>query len=420
MKISITNGRLIDPQHQLDCRTDLHLAAGKVVAIGAAPADFVADETLDASGCIVCPGLIDLSARVSHLESELTAAVAGGVTTVVCPPDMDPPLDEPELAERLVRHAADIGLARVLPLGALTLGLQGERITEMSGLHDAGCIAFNQANVAIKDTLSLRRAMEYAATLDYPVWLKAQDAYLAQDGVAHDGEVASRLGLAGIPVSAETVALHTLLILAQDTGVRLHITRLSSAAGVAVLAAAQAAGQAVTADVGIHHLHLSEMDIGFFDTNARFDPPLRSLRDRDGLSQAAAQGTLSICSNHTPVKPDDKILPFAEAKPGSTALELFLPLLLQWANSAKVSLSDALARVTCQPAQLLGARYAGLGQLGLGAVADVCIFNPDTDWQVSANALHSRGKNTPFLNHLMQGQVQATLVAGKIVFRRKA
>lgn len=415
MNISILNGRLIDPANQIDAQADLHIAKGQVAAVGPAPAGFQADETLDARGCVVCPGLIDLCARVNSLETELQAAVAGGVTTLVCPPDMDPPLDEPELAERLVRRAADVGLARVLPLAALTLGLKGERITEMSGLYQAGCVAFGQANQPVVDTLSLRRAMEYAATLGYSVWLKAQDVYLAADGVAHDGEVASRLGLEGIPVSAETIALHTLLTLAQETGVRLHVTRLSSAAGVAMMEAARQRGQAVSCDVAVHHLHLSEMDIGFFNTQARFDPPLRADSDRKALRQAVAKGVAAICSDHTPVKDDDKLLPFAEAKPGATALELLLPLALKWAQEDGVGLSRAIASLTVDPAAVLGSRA---GNLAPGKRADVCIFDPEADWQASPASLYSKGKNTLYLGHCLQGRVKATLVAGQVVFRQ--
>lgn len=415
MKITLHNGRLIDPKHGIDRITDLHLAAGKVVAIGDAPADFVADETLDVTGQIVCPGLIDLSARVNALEAELQAAVAGGVTTLVCPPDTDPVLDEPELAERLVRRVADVDLARVLPLGALTLGLKGERLAEMAGLHAAGCIAFSQGNTPVVDTQSLLRALEYAATFDFPVWMQPQDAFLSRDGVAHDGEVASRLGLAGIPVSAETIAIHTLLELSRQTGVRLHLTRLSSAAGIRLIAAAQAAGQAVSCDVGVHHLHLSEHDIGFFDTAARFMPPLRSAADRTALRQAAAQGIAVLCSDHTPVKADDKLLPFGEAKAGATGLEVLLPLTLKWASEDGQSLNTALARLTCDPARVLG--LADAGHLAVGARADVCVFDPATSWQVTPDALKSKGKNSPYRGYPLEGRVSATLVAGKLAYR---
>lgn len=414
MKIAIKNGRLIDPKHNIDAGRDLFLAGGRVAGVGQAPAGFRAEQEIDASGLVVCPGLIDLSARLGRLETELEAAVAGGVTTLVSPPDMDPPLDEPELAERLVRQAADLGLARVLPLGALTQQLEGEKLAEMATLRQAGCIAFSQGKRPILDTQALLRAFEYAATFGFAIWLQPQDYYLSRDGFAHDGEVASRLGLTGIPVSAETIAIATCLTLAADTGVRLHLRRLSSAAGIAMVAKARAEGVAVTCDVGIHHLHLCEYDIGFFDTQARFDPPLRSQRDRDGLCAGVAAGTAVLCSDHTPLDQDDKLVPFAEAKPGATGLELLLPLTLKWAQGGKLSLAAALAPITSGPAAILG--RDDLGHLAPGAQADVCLFAPEEVWQVTAASLKSDGKNTPFLGCELAGRTKITLVGGRRVF----
>ncbi len=410
MKIEIRNGRLIDPKNGRDERADLFIADGRVAGIGRTPAGFVADEAIEAAGCIVCPGFIDLGARLNSIEAELAAAVAGGVTSVVVPPDADPPLDEPELADRLVHRAADVGKARVLPLGALTVGLKGERLAELAGLAKAGCVAFSQANRPLVDTEALLRCFEYAATFGFAVWMQPQDHWLARNGIAHAGEVASRLGLAGIPVSAETVAMGTLLTLAADTGVRLHFTRISSAAGMRMLANAQAAGIRVTGDVGIHHLHLTENDIGYFNSQARFDPPLRSQADRQGLSDGVARGVAAICSDHTPVGADDKLLPFGEAKPGATGLELLLPLTLKWAASAGVDLATALARISADPARILG---IDRGHLGEGAAADVCVFSPDAYWQVTAETLHSKGKNTPFMGYELNGRIQATVVDGR-------
>lgn len=414
MKIAIKHGRLIDPKHQLDAQQDLFLADGRVAAIGQPPADFTADQEIDASGLVVCPGLIDLSARLGRLETELQAAVAGGISTLVCPPDMDPPLDEPELAERLVRQAADLGLARVLPLGALTQKLEGEKLAEMASLAQAGCIAFSQGKRPVLDTQALLRAFEYAATFGFAIWLQPQDYYLSRGGFAHDGEVAARLGLTGIPVSAETVAIATYLTLAADTGVRLHLRRLSSAAGMAMIGKAQAEGVAVTCDVDIHHLHLCEHDIGFFDTHARFDPPLRSQRDRDGLGAGVAAGTAVLCSDHTPLGQDHKLTPFAEARPGATGVELLLPLTLKWAQAHQLSLAAALAPITSGPAAILG--RDDIGHLAPGACADVCLFAPEAPWQVTATSLKSAGKNTPFLGYELTGRAQATLVGGRLVF----
>ena len=416
MNIEIQNGRVICPKSGVDRReTSLFVAEGTIVGIGQAPAGFVADTVLDASGCVVAPGLIDLAARLNSIEAELAAAVAGGVTSVVVPPDADPPLDEPELADRLVHRGEEIGKARVLPLGALTLGLKGERLAELAGLKKAGCVAFSQAGKPVVDTEALLRAMEYAATFGFAVWLQPQDYWLSRNGFAHDGEVGSRLGLAGIPVAAETIAIATIVQLVRDTGCRIHLTRLSSAAGVALASQAQAEGLPVSFDVGVHHLLLTENDIGYFNPHARFAPPLRSEKDRQALSTAAARGVAAICSDHTPVGADDKLLPFGEAKPGATGLEVLLPLTLKWAEQAGVSLPDALARITCDPAAVLG---LASGTLAEGAQADICVFDPAAEWQLTPAALKSRGKNSPWLGYVMTGQVKATLVGGELVYQR--
>ena len=415
MKIEIKNGRVIDPKNGVDRVTTLFIADGRIAGLDAAPAGFVAEQGIDATDRVVCPGFIDLGARLNSIEAELAAAVAGGVTAVVVPPDADPPLDEPELADRLVHRGEEIGKARILPLGALTLGLNGERLSELAGLKKAGCVAFSQAKKTIVDTEALLRAMEYAATFGFAVWLQPQDHWLARNGIAHEGEVSSRLGLAGIPVAAETIAIATILQLVRDTGCRVHLTRISSSAGIAMVQRAIHEGLPVTCDIGVHHLLLTENDIGFFDPHARFDPPLRAQNDRHALSAAAAGGLAAICSDHTPLGADDKLLPFGEAKPGATGLEVLLPLTLKWAAGAGVGLADAVARLTVLPATVLG---LPLGSLTPGAAADVCVFDPAAHWQLTSEALRSRGKNSPWLGYAMSGQVKQTLVAGRLVFQR--
>ena len=413
MNIEIINGRVIDPKNGVDRSTSLFIADGKVAGLGEAPAGFSAEQTIDASGLVVCPGFIDLGARLNSIEAELAAAVAGGVTSVVVPPDADPPLDEPELADRLVHRGTEIGKARVLPLGALTLGLKGERLAELAGLKKAGCVAFSQANKQVVDTEALLRAMEYAATFDFAIWLQPQDYWLSRNGIAHEGEVSSRLGLAGIPVAAETIAIATFVQLVRDSGCRVHLTRLSSAAGVALVKQAIEEGLPISFDIGVHHLLLTENDIGFFNPHARFNPPLRAQSDRLALSTAAASGLAAICSDHTPVGADDKLLPFGEAKPGASGLEVLLPLTLKWAESLKLSLPEALARITAAPAAVLGLQS---GQLAVGSVADLCIFDPEATWQLTPETLKSRGKNSPWLGYMMTGKVQKTLVGGRVVY----
>ena len=423
MNIQIKNGRLIDPKNKIDAAQDIFIAAGKVLAIGKAPAGFVAEKIIDASGLAVIPGLIDLAARLREpgyeykatLESEMSAAVAGGITSLACPPDTEPALDEPGLVEMLKHRARELSQANVYPVGALTYGLKGQELTEMAELADAGCVAFSQADAPLTDTRVMMRAMQYAATFGFGVWLRPQDSFLARDGVAHDGEVATRLGLPAIPVCAETIALSTMLQLARETGVRLHICRISSAAGVELVRAAKKEGVALSCDVSMNHIHLSEMDIGYFDSNCHLIPPLRNQRDRDALRAGLLDGVIdAICSNHSPVDDDAKQLPFAEAEAGATGLELLLPLVLKWAQQGKPALADAIAKVTLNPARILN---IDAGHLSIGAAADVCIFDPDRYWKVEAAALKSQGKNTPFLGMELQGKVRYTLVNGRIVYQ---
>ncbi|WP_305823447.1 dihydroorotase [Massilia brevitalea] len=426
MKLHIQNGRLIDPANGIDKLADLFIADGKVAAVGEAPGGFVADSVIDATGMVVAPGLVELSARLREpgyeykatLESEMQAAVQGGVTTLVCPPDTDPVLDEPGLVEMLKHRARNLDLANVHPLGALTMGLKGQALTEMAELTEAGCIGFAQAEVPILDTNVLLRALQYAKTFGYTVWLRPQDAHIGRGGVAHSGPLASRLGLSGVPVMAETIALHTIFELVRSTGARVHLCRISSAAGLELVRAAKAEGLPVTCDVGVHHLHMTDADIGFFDSNARLTPPLRTQRDRDAIRAALVDGTVdAICSDHTPVDDDEKLLPFAEASPGATGLELLLSLTLKWAEELHGSeaLLRALAKITSQPA-----RTAGLaaGQLAIGAAADVVVFDPDARWTVDGAALASQGKHTPFLGFEVTGQVRATVVGGRIAYQR--
>ena len=422
MKILIRNGTLIDPAAGAESKQDLYIADGRIAAVGRAPADFRADRMIDASGLAVSPGLVDLAARLREpgfeykatLESEMAAALAGGVTSLVCLPDTDPPLDEPGLVEMLKFRARSSRGARVYPLGALTQGLKGERLTEMAELRDAGCIGYSQGDAPISDNQVMLRALQYATSFGFGVWLRPQDAGLARGGVAHDGEVATRLGLPPIPVCAETVALSTMLLLVRETGARVHLCRLSSAQGVELVRAAKREGLPVTCDVAATHVHLTEMDIGYFDSQCHLIPPLRSMRDRDALRQGLRDGAIdAICSDHTPVDDDAKQLPFGESEPGATGLELLLPLTLKWAEEAGVPRAVALRAVTIEPARIAGLPAPALAP---GADADLCLFDPDCWWKIEPAALRSQGKNTPFLGLELKARVRCTLVAGQVVF----
>jgi len=422
MNIQIKNGRLVDPKNRVDGKQDVFIAGGKIAALGKAPAGFRAERVIDASSLVVCPGLVDLSARLREpgfeykatLESEMQAAVAGGVTSLVCPPDTDPPLDEPGLVEMLKHRAKSLNLAHVYPLGALTWKLGGERLTEMVVLRDAGCVAFSHADTPLPDTQVLWRALQYAATFGFAVWLRPQDGYLARGGVAHDGEVATRLGLPGIPAFAETIALSTIIQLVRVTRTRVHLCRLSTAEGVAMVRAAKKEGLPVTCDVSAHHAHLSEMDLGYFDSHCNVIPPFRSLRDRDALRAGLAEGAIdALCSDHAPVDEDAKQLPFGESEPGATGLELLLPLTLKWAEEARVALPDALATVTSKPAAILG---VDAGSLAVGNDADVSVFDADAHAKVTPESLRSQGKNTPFIGYELPGRVRYTLVGGRVVY----
>ncbi len=432
MKVLIKGGRIVDPVTGHDATGDLAIAAGRIVALGHVTAGFDADRTIDATGLVVAPGLVDLAARLREpghehegmLESEMAAAVAGGVTSLVCPPDTEPVLDEPGLVQMLKFRARNLNLAHLYPLGALTRGLSGEVLTEMAQLTDAGCVGFSQADVPVRDTLVLHRALQYAATFGYTTWLRPSDAWLG-NGVAAKGALATRMGLAGVPVIAETIALATIFELVRDSGARVHLCRLSSAAGIEQVRRAKAEGLPVTCDVSINSLHLTDIDIGYFDASMRLTPPLRQQRDRDAIRAALADGTVdALVSDHTPVAADMKNLPFAEAEPGATGLELLLSLALKWGADDGVPFARTLSAVTSAPVSVLGDALGSLaasaGRLVEGGVADVCVFDIDARWPVAPAALRSQGKHTPFAGYELPGCVRYTLVAGGIAHEARA
>ena len=428
--VLIRGGRVMDPSTGFDEKVDVALTGSALVAIQNIASDFQPAQVIDASGCWVVPGLVDLAVRLREpgheharmLESEMSAAMAGGVTSLVCLPDTDPVLDEPGLVEMLRFRAEKLQQARVYPLGALTRNLHGEMITEMVELSDAGCVAFSQADVAMTNTQVLQRAMQYASTFGYAVWLRPQEAWMGK-GVAASGALATRMGLSGVPVMAETIALHTIFELMQSTGARVHLCRISSAAGVELVRQAKAQGLALSADVSINSLHLTDMDIGYFDSRARLDPPLRQQRDRDALRAGLADGTIdALVSDHTPVSEDAKTLPFADAQSGATGLELLLSLAYKWHIDSDVNPLRALATVTCGPAGVLGcalgSRLGRTGHLQVGGLADVCVFDPNASWTVQSSSLVSQGKHTPFGGYELPGRVRATVVGGRVAYQQ--
>ena len=429
MKISLRGGRIVGPIAQdsnadvvlIDELMDLHVHGGQILSVGDPPDGFTPDQTVDVTGLFVAPGLVDLAARLREpgfeykatLESEMKAALQGGVTSLACPPDTDPPLDEPGLVEMLKHRAKGLKAASLYPLGAMTVGLRGEVITEMAELAEAGCIGFGHPGAMFTDTQVLMRAMQYARSFGFTLWVHPCDHFLSRNGVVHSGPVAGRLGLSGVPVMAETVALHTIFELMKATGASVHLCRLSSAEGVSLLKQAKQQGLKVSADVSVHHLHLTDVDIGYFDANLRVDPPFRSQRDRAALRQGLKEGVINaICSDHTPLDDDEKQLPFAEASPGASALELLLPLALKWGREERMQVAQVIDKLTRLPAEVLG---INAGVIQPGGVADLCVFDPDAAWIVNDKSLFSQGKHTPFIGRELIGMNKMTMVQGEIV-----
>ncbi|MBK8162032.1 MAG: dihydroorotase [Gammaproteobacteria bacterium] len=425
MRVRISGGRVIDPANDVDGRLDLFVADGRVAALGRAPDGFEADLVIDAANRVVCPGLVDLRAHLREpghehkatIASESRAAAHSGITTLCCPPTTLPPVDTPAVASLIMRRAEAAGLARVVPLGALTRGLDGEHLSEMAALKQAGCVGVSNDFHAVDNPLILSRAMEYAATFDLTVFINPQDPRLANNGTVHDGAVCSRLGLSGIPAAAETVAVASCLALVERIGVRTHFSLLSTARGAQMIARAQHDGMPVTADVSAHHLHLTENDVLDFDSQCHVMPPLRTLRDRDGLRQWLSRGTIAaICSDHQPHEADAKLAPFGETATGISALETLLPLSLRLVDDGVMTLNEMIASLTVRPARILGIEA---GDLAPGRRADVCVFDPDHYWVLNRDRLVSRGHNTPFLDWELKGRVTHTLLAGIPVYALK-
>lgn len=422
--ISILGGRVIDPANRIDQLSDLHIDDGKVLALGEAPSDFTPSLTIDAVGQVVCPGLIDLSVHLREpgaehkatIASETAAAVSGGITTLCCAPDTNPIIDTPAVTGQIRHKARQAGFCRLLPQGALTKALNGEHLSEMAALKAAGCIAVSNAYTPLASTQVQRRAMEYAATFGLLTIIRPEDHALCNNGCVHEGKVADRLGLPGIPEAAETVAVARDLALAETTGAVIHFHALSSASAARTMAWAKREGRRVSADVAIHQLHLTELDLADFDSRFHVRPPLRTDSDRDGLREAVANNTIeAITSDHQPHEADAKAAPFPDTEPGISGLETLLPLTLKLVEQGVMDLRSAIARLTSGPAQILG---LPLGTLSPGHTADVCIYDPEQRWFVETNQLLSSGKNTPFEGWEMPGRVTHTLHKGRLVYSR--
>lgn len=419
---SIVNGRVIDPASHFDAHTALHIADGKIVAMGDAPAGFTPEWTIDATGQIVSPGLVDLSVRLREpgaeqkgtILSETRAAANSGITSVCCPPDTTPIIDTPAVAELIQQRALNVGMAKVYPLGALTQGLQGAQLTEMGSLKQAGCRGMSNALEPIVNTEVFRYALEYAANHDLTVFMQAQDPYLGRNGCMHEGAISTRLGLAGIPEAAETIEVARDLLLIALSGVRAHFGKVSCAQSVDMLQQAQDKGLQVTADVAIHQLFLTDIDVCDYNTHCHVLPPLRSQRDLESLRLALKMGIIrAISSDHQPHEPDAKDSPFMMTDAGISGLDSLLPLVLRLSEELQLPLSTALGWVTSEPAKILGIQA---GSLAVGAAADICIFDPQYRWMLRAEQMHSMGHNSPFLGWELQGRVNYTLINGKIVY----
>lgn len=422
MNILIQNGRVIDPANQIDDQCNIYISDGKILAVGSQPESFNADQIIDASDKIVCPGFVDLSAytrepgpsQKGSIKTESAAAVAGGVTTILTPPTTSPVIDTSAVAELIKDRCEEAGQMRILPTGALTKGLEGEQLAPMAALASSGCVAFSNSRKPVANSLILLRCLEYAATHDLLVIFKAQDEALAKGGTMHDGSTSTRLGLNGIPESAETIEVARCLLLAEQTGVRAHFGQLSCEQSVRMITEARERGLPVTADVSIQNLLLTDENVNGFQNDFHLIPPLRSQLDRAGLIQGLLSGSIqAICSDHQPHERAAKEAPFADTEPGMIGLETLLSLSLILVEQNMLELPQLIEKLTSAPAGILSIEA---GTLSVGSSADIAIFDPALEWKLTADACHSRGKNTPFMDYPLKGRVCTTLFQGKVVY----
>ena len=422
-RLIIKNGRLINPANNIDRIADILITDGKISAIEAGNTIPAGDtQSIDATDLTIIPGLVDCCARLREpglenkatIQSETVAATRAGITTLCCPPDTDPVIDEPAVVELINRKTEISGHSKVVTLGALTSGLHGEHLSEMFALQQAGCVGVSNCRKPVENSLILKRAFAYAATFGLRVFIEPDEHWLSTGGCAHEGKIATRLGLKGIPVSAETIAITRALELVAETGVSAHFGRLSSGQSAEIIARAKNEQLPVSADVSAHQLHLTEQDVSSFNSACHVIPPLRTQRDMEALRRAVADGTIdAICSDHQPHNIDAKQAPFASTEAGISALETMLPLCLRLSQQSDLNLSDVISKITLAPANILG---LDAGTLSPGAKADICIFDENEDWQLMTDSIHSHGKNTPFLGWNFQGRVKHSIIDGELLF----
>lgn len=421
-KILIQNGRIIDPSNQIDTIASLCIENDKIIGIIPKNTVLTDHKIIDATDQIVCPGFIDLSVRLrepgqthkGNILSETRAAASAGVTSLCLPPDTKPTIDTPAVLEFIKDKAEKAAYPQVYSIGALTQRLAGTELSAMFALKQSGCTVVSNASEPLANLLILRRAMEYAGSHNLLLMYRANEASLSANGCAHEGLVATRYGLPGIPDAAESIALAQCLELAELTGCRVHFSQVSCKQSVIKIQQAKKYGLNITADVAIHQLHLSENDLIPFDSAYHVIPPFRSEIDRKYLLEALASGTVdAICSDHQPHDLDAKLGAFPETEPGIASLETLLPLMLDLVKKQFISLSQGIMALTHKPASILGLNS---GTLTAGHPADICIFDPNTLWTIDKYNWLSSGQNTPFWGHTMQGKVSYTLQAGRIIY----
>ncbi len=430
-QLLITGGLVIDPVQRTQRVADVLIKDGKVAAIdpGIATQGRTRGKggppTIDASGMVVAPGLVDMHVHLREpgfeyketIATGTLAAVAGGVTSVACMANTRPVNDCPSVTRYILERAKAAQLARVFPIGAVSVQLAGEQLAEFAGMHEAGIVAVSDDGMPVMDAELMRRALECAKMFDIPVIDHAEDRTLAAGGVMHEGAVALRLGLRGIPSAAEDVMVSRDISLAALAGGHLHIAHISSAGSVAMVRQARASGIHVTAEVSPHHLWLTEDAVAGYNTNAKMAPPLRTEEDRQALRQALADGTIdTIATDHAPHHKDEKDVEFDHAANGVVGLEILLPLTLQLVHDGLVDLPTAIAKITSEPARIL--RLAA-GRLEVGVPADLVVIDPTHEWVVSSESLLSKSKNVAFEGWKMRGRAIVTLVDGRIVYDRR-